>query len=199
MKETDKIEQNKLDDLSIPDIEEALNDEYYRRDYHNAIRSTVYVLITVAAIALLIATLVLPVVRIYSSSMEPTISDDSIILCRKSNLPKQGEVFAFYYNNKILVRRVIALPGDTVEIESSGRVKINGERLEETYTNGLSLGNSDLEYPYTVPEGKYFVLADNREGNIDSRNSLFGCIQEEDLIGKTVFKVWPLDKIGLIK
>ncbi len=199
MKETDKIEQIKPDDITIPDIEEALDQEYYRRDYHNAIRSTIYVLITVAAIALLIATLVLPVIRIYSSAMEPTIADDSIILCRKTKLPDRGDVFAFYYNNKILVRRVIALPGDTIEVEGNGRVTVNGERQEETYTSGLSLGSSDLEYPYTVPEGKYFVLADNREGTVDSRNSLFGCIQEEDFIGKTIIKAWPFDKIGLIK
>lgn len=184
---------------SVKDIEDLLNSEYYKRDYHNAIRSTVYALITVAAVALLIATLILPVIRVYSSAMDPTIKDDSIILCKRSKLPERGDVLSFYYNNKIVLRRVIAIPGDKVEIDNNGQVKINGERLQEDYVSGRSMGNCDLVFPFEVPEGEYFVMADNRTDTMDSRYSLFGCIKEEDFIGKALFSVWPLDNVGLIR
>lgn len=180
------------------EISNVLNDEYYKKDYHGAIRSTLYTLITVSAIALLIATLLLPVIRIYGPSMEPTISDDSIILCRKSGLPERGDILSFYYNNKILVRRVIGLPGDEISVDANGTVTVNGELLREEYVHNKGTLKSGIIYPYTVPEGRYFVMADNRVDTLDSRSDLFGCIQEEDFIGQVIFCVWPMDELGLV-
>lgn len=209
VKSTAKKKENKPVEVTLsqyegplPEPEEianVLNDEYYKKDYHGAIRSTLYTLITVSAIALLIATLLLPVVRIYGGSMQPTISDDSIILCRKSGLPDRGDVLAFYYNNKILVRRVIGLPGDEISVDPNGRVTVNGETLKEEYVKNQGTIKSGLIYPYVVPDGRYFVLADNRVDTLDSRSDLFGCIQEEDFIGQVVFCVWPMDELGLIR
>lgn len=194
---TNQASTNEMPSVAL--LEEALENEYYKRDYYNAIRSTVFVLITVTAIALLIATLILPVIRIYGSAMEPTINDDSIILCSKTSHPERGNVLVFYYNNKIVIRRVIGVPGDKVSIDANGRVSVNEEHLNEPYVDQYTLGKSDLVYPFEVPEGQYFVLADNRTEAIDSRVSLFGCIKEEDFIGRAIFSVWPLDSFGRIR
>lgn len=188
--------------LSFPELS-ALKDEVDRLDYRarfrDALRTTVYTLITVVAFALLIATLFLPVLSVYGSAMEPSVAKDSMVICTKTGHPKYGDVLAFYYNNKILVRRVIGIPGDTITIDDNGFVIRNGEVLEEEYVTQHALGLCDREFPYEVPAGEYFVLADNRTEGIDSRVSMVGCVLEEEFIGVVKFAFWPLDQVGFVK
>ncbi len=182
---------------------EALETEVARLDYRerfiSALRTTVYTLITVVAFALLTATLFLPVLQVYGTSMEPNIKEDTMVICSKTGQPKRGDVLAFYYNNKILIRRVIGLPGDVISIDNSGNVNVNHELLQEDYVTEHTLGTCDLQFPYTVPDGEYFVMGDNRGEVVDSRVSTVGCILQEEFIGVVRFKFWPLNEIGFVK
>ena len=152
----------------------------------------------VVAISVLVATLFFPVLQIYGTSMEPTLKEDDIVVSVKKTEFKRGDVIAFYYNNRILVKRVIATSSEWVRIDDEGNVFINDNLIDESYIKLKSSGDSDIEYPYQVPEGTYFVLGDQRENSVDSRASEIGSISEENIIGKIVFKVWPLKKFGLI-
>lgn len=181
---------------NISQLETALNYEKYRIKYKNAVKSTVYVLITVAAVAVLIATLWLPVLKIYGTSMQPTFEPGDIVVSVKKKKFDTGDVIAFYYENKLLVKRYIAGPGDWVKIEEDGTVYVNGNKLEEPYITEKSLEPCDIEFPYQVPENKYFVMGDSRTVSIDSRSSAVGCISEEQLVGNIVFRVWPISGFG---
>jgi signal peptidase I len=184
-------------------LEAELQRVKYRKRYRSVLRSTVYTLITVAAIAVLVATLLMPVLQIYGSSMTPTLTDGDIVLTVKTTEFKTGDVVAFYYNNKILVKRVIAQAGEWVDITPEGDVYV-GENpnqlqlLEEPYLEEKALGECNIEFPYQVPESRVFVLGDHRSVSVDSRNTAVGCIAEEQLVGKLVFRVWPLDLFGEI-
>jgi len=190
------IENSKI--VAYESLVQELERVRYRKRYMETIRSTIFILITIAAFALLIATLLLPVVQVYSQSMSPSVAEDSIVFCVKDTKPEQGDVLAFYYNNKILIRRVIGEPGHKVEVQSSGRVLVDGKPLNESYVDTVSYGKCDLAGTYTVPGGQYFVLGDNREDTTDSRQQAFGCISEEDFIGRVVFCVWPLSSFGFV-
>lgn len=190
-----KKKKNK-DVPSISQLETALNYEKYRIKYKNAVKSTVYVLITVAAVAVLIATLWLPVLKIYGTSMQPTFEPGDIVVSVKKKKFDTGDVIAFYYENKLLVKRYIAGPGDWVKIEEDGTVYVNGNKLEEPYLTEKSLEPCDIEFPYQVPENKYFVMGDSRTVSIDSRSSAVGCISEEQIVGNIVFRVWPISDFG---
>jgi len=155
-------------------------------------------LIVVAAVAALIATLVLPVLQIAGTSMEPTLKDGDIVLLVKTKGLETGDLCAFYYSNKILIKRVIAKPGDYIWIESDGTVFLNGNALDEPYITQKALGECDVEFPYQVPENCYFVMGDQRETSIDSRSSVIGCIPEDQLIGKIFCKIWPLSEFEFI-
>ena len=184
-------------------LEEELHRVRYRKRYRSVLRSTVYTLITVAAIAVLVATLLLPVLQIYGSSMTPTLTDGDIVLTVKTTEFETGDVVAFYYNNKILVKRVIAQAGDWVDITPEGDVyvgKSTGEMvlLEEPYLTEKSMGDCNIELPYQVPESRVFVMGDHRSISVDSRNTAVGCVAEEQLVGKLVFRVWPLPLFGEI-
>lgn len=186
----------------IPDLaefERELKRERYRRRYFSVFRSTVYALITVAAAAVLVATLWLPVLRIYGHSMMPTLEEGEIVVALKTADLEPGDVIAFYYNNKILVKRVICGPGDWVNIGEDGRVTVNQTLLEEPYIETYAFGTCDIELPYQVPEGKIFVMGDNRETSVDSRSTLVGGVAEEQIVGKIAFVVWPLEKFGPLK
>jgi signal peptidase I len=159
----------------------------------------VYTLITVAAIALLVATLWLPVLQIYGSSMTPTLQDGEIVFSVKTNKMEQGDIIAFYYNNKILVKRVIANSGDWVNMAKDGTVYVNDKELTETYLIEKSYGDADIEFPYQVPDGKVFVMGDHRATSADSRHTAVGCVAQEQIVGKIIFRVWPLEYIGIIE
>ena len=177
-------------------IEEELKRENQRIRYAKAVRSTLYILITIAAAAVLISTLLLPIFRIYGSSMTPTLKAGNIVVGVKGSSFDQGDVIAFYYNNKILVKRVIALPGDWVDIDQSGNIYVNDELLDEPYVQDKALGECDIELPYQVPEGRLFVCGDHRSTSVDSRSSSVGCVSEEQIAGKIIFRIWPLSDFG---
>ena len=169
----------------------------YRRQkaYFKALRGTVYVLTIVAAVAVLIATLVLPVLQIEGTSMEPTLSNGDVVLLMKTTNFKHGDLCAFTWNNKLLIKRVVALPGDWIEIDTDGNVYLNGDKLEEPYVEHKALGECDLEFPFQVPQEQYFVIGDMRESSIDSRNTVIGCIPKDQIVGKVFFRVWPFKSI----
>lgn len=166
--------------------------------YRQALRGTVSVLVVVAAIAVLITTLFLPILQISGDSMSPTLEHDEIVILFKSKDFDRGDLIGFYYQGKILLKRVIALPEDEVAIDADGNVYINGELLEEPYVTDKGLGDCDLEFPYKVPGTGYFVLGDQRSNSVDSRNSVIGAISQDDIIGKVFLRVWPLPKFGFI-
>ena len=170
----------------------------YRSRFNRIMRSTIYTLVTVAAVAVLVATLWLPVLRIYNTSMTPTLTEGDIVVTVKADNFEPGDVIAFYYNNKILVKRVIAGPGDWVNITEDGTVYVNNVELEEPYLEEKAFGDCNLELPYQVPESKVFVMGDHRSVSKDSRNSAVGPIAEEDIVGKLVFRVWPFEFFGFI-
>lgn len=182
----------------ISDIEKELKRERYRQRYKISLKNTVFTLITVAAIAVLVATLWLPVLQIYGGSMSPTLEDGQIVVSTTVNKLESGDIIAFYYNNKVLVKRVIAGSGQWVNIDDKGDVYINDAYLNEPYIQKKAKGQTDIEYPYQVPEGKIFVMGDERETSIDSRTSTVGSIDREQIIGKIVFRVWPLTEFGSV-
>ncbi len=180
-------------------LENELNRVKYRSKYRFVLRNTIYTLVTVAAVAVLVATLWLPVLQIYGTSMAPTIQQGEIILTVKTSTFESGDIVAFYYNNKILVKRVIALPGDWVDIDEDGSVFVNDILLKEPYISEQSLGETDIEFPYQVPDERIFVMGDHRATSVDSRNTVVGCVAQEQIIGKIFFRVWPLSEIGRIE
>lgn len=182
--------------LSVDELESELRRERYRSRYNSVLRSTIYTLITVAAAAVLVATLWLPVLKIYGNSMTPTLNDGDIIFSVKTSEMRKGDVVAFYYNNKILVKRVIAGPGDWVDIDKAGNVSVNGTQLDEPYVSEKALGATNIDLPYQVPDGKFFVIGDHRETSVDSRNTAVGCISQEQMVGRLVFRILPFGEIG---
>lgn len=181
---------------TVAQLEQELKRETYRRRYNRVLRSTIYTLITVAAVAVLVATLFLPVLRIYGTSMTPTTTDGDIVVSVKGGSFERGDIIAFWFNNKILVKRVIAQAGEWVDIDEAGNVSINGKPLDEPYLTEKALGECDIELPYQVPDGRLFVMGDHRSTSSDSRSSAVGCVAEEQIVGKLVFRVWPLGEFG---
>lgn len=166
--------------------------------YRQALTGTISVLLVVAAVAVLITTLFLPILQISGDSMSPTLEHDEIVVLLKTKKFERGDLVGFYYQGKILLKRVIALPEDEVAIDADGNVYVNGELLEEPYVTDKKLGDCDLEFPYKVPGTSYFVLGDRRSNSVDSRNSVIGTISREDIIGKVFIRVWPISKFRLV-
>ena len=179
-------------------VEKELKREKYRVKYKSVVKSTVYTLIVVAAIAVLVATLVLPVLQISGESMEPSLSNGEIVVLVKTKKFERGDLCAFYYSNKILIKRVIGLPGDYIVIDEEGTVYVNNEAVDEPYITEKALGECDLEFPYQVPEEQLFVLGDKRESSIDSRSSVIGCIARENILGRIFFKIWPFKEMAFM-
>ena len=188
-----------LDMPSSEQVEAELNRVKYRRRYHRVLRSTVYILVTVAAAAILAATLWLPVLQIYGNSMTPTLKDGEILYTVKSSDLKVGDIVAFYYNNKILVKRMICSAGDWIDIDEDGTVYVNDKELEEPYLVEKALGDCNIELPYQVPDGKIFVMGDRRSTSVDSRNTAVGCVAREQIVGKIIFRSWPLKRLGAVE
>ena len=180
-------------------LEGELKRVRYKSRYRSVLRSTIYSLITVAAIAVLIATLWLPVLRVYGNSMTPTLQNGEIIITVKVSEFEPGDIIAFYYNNKILIKRVIARSGEWVNMDADGNVYVNGTLLDEPYLDEKAFGDCNIELPYQVPEGRVFVMGDHRSTSVDSRNSAVGCVAQEQIVGKILFRVWPLEKFGWVK
>lgn len=166
--------------------------------YWQALRGTVAVLVVVAAIAVLITTLFLPILQISGDSMSPTLEHDEIVVLLKSRKFERGDLVGFYYQGKILLKRVVALPEDEVSIDGEGNVYVNGEILEEPYVTEKGLGDCDLEFPYKVPGTSYFVMGDRRSNSVDSRNSAIGAVSRDDIIGRVFFRVWPFSRLGFV-
>ena len=181
------------------ELEEELKRVRYRKNYAGVFRSTVYTLITVSAIAVLVAVLLLPVLRIYGTSMSPTLTEGNIVVSLKGSRFETGDVIAFYYNNKVLVKRVIANTGDWVDIDKEGNVYVNNELINEPYLTDKAFGECNIDLPYQVPESRIFVMGDNRSVSVDSRNTAVGCVAEEQIVGKIVFCVWPFSQFGKIQ
>lgn len=191
----------KQGEVSLPTKKqvEAERKRYRRKKaYNKALRGTVYVLTIVAAVAVLIATLILPVLQIEGTSMEPTLSNGDIVLLTKTTRFNRGDLCGFTWNNKLLIKRVIGTPGDWIEIDTDGTIYLNGELLEEPYVEQPAFGECDLEFPFQVPQEQYFVVGDMRESSIDSRNSLIGCIPKDQIVGKVFFRVWPFNRLSFL-
>ena len=184
------------DILSTENLKEELRRIRYIEKYRSTIRSTVSILITVAALAILVANFLIPAFQIYGNSMTPTLTEGEIVLALKGDDYETGQLIAFYYNNKILVKRVIAGPGDWVDIDEEGNTYVNNQLLDEPYVFEKSLGDCNIELPYQVPENRIFVMGDHRSVSVDSRNSSIGCVSQEQIAGKLVFRVWPLPRFG---
>lgn len=187
--------------VSIPSLAEIQTERKRIRKndyYRQALRGTVSVLVVVAAVAVLIATLFLPILQISGDSMSPTLEHDEIVVLWKTKDFERGDLLGFYYQGKILLKRVIALPEDEVAIDAEGNVYINGEQLDEPYITDKGLGDCDLKFPYKVPGTSYFVMGDCRSNSVDSRNSAVGSISQENIIGKVFIRVWPFSRFGSV-
>ena len=191
----------KHNEVEIPSIEQTETErKRIRRSkhYRKALRGTVNVLLVVAAVAVLVATLFLPILQVSGTSMEPTFEDGDIIVLFKSKRFETGELIAFHHSGKILIKRVIGVPGDYVTIDNDGNVFINGEKLHEPYVNKKALGDCAIEFPYQVPENSVFVLGDHRDISVDSRSAEIGPVKYDKIIGKIKMKVWPLNEFTFI-
>lgn len=181
---------------------EQLNSEVrrinYRKNYVRTLYTTVASLIVVAAVAVLITMLFLPVLRVTGTSMTPTLLNNELLICSKRGDFETGDIVAFYYNNKILLKRIIGTSGDTIDIKEDGTVLLNGEELDEPYINEKALGECDIKLPYQVPDNRLFVMGDHRSVSIDSRSTSVGCIADEYVIGRVILRLWPFEAIGKV-
>ena len=195
MRESEK----KLDlpDLSL--LEAELEREQYKNSFGQVLKSTVFSLLVVAAVSVLIAVLLLPVLQISGTSMTESLQDEDIVVALNSKKYKTGDIIAFYYNNNILVKRVIAAAGDWVNIDTDGNVYVNDELLDEPYISEKALGDCNIALPYQVPDGRCFVMGDHRATSIDSRNTAVGCVSNDMVIGKILVRVWPLSGLGIVR
>jgi signal peptidase I len=179
-------------------IKDELLRERHRNTKSSILRNTIFLFMVAAAAAILVVTLWMPVLRVYGTSMNPTFADGNVVIALKTSSYAQGDVIAFYYNNKILVKRVIATGGQTVDINDDGVVEVDEQVLDEPYAQDLALGDCDITFPYIVPDSRVFVLGDNRSVSVDSRSNQVGCVSDEQIVGRLIFRMWPLTEVSLI-
>ena len=191
--------QTDSDLVSNDEVKEELSRLKERERYLKKVQKTLSILVVVAAISVLVATLWMPVLKIYGSSMDPTLENGQIVVSIKTKKLKSGDVVAFWQGNKLLVKRVIASPGQKVDIDVNGKVFVDGKAISESYLDSESLGNTDIDFPHQVEESRWFCMGDNRESSIDSRSAVIGDISKEQIEGKVLFSVWSLNKIGIVK
>ena len=196
------MSKRKKHPVDLPSMEQIIRERErlrYRRRYSRTLKSTVAVLVVVAAAAVLVATLWMPVLRIYGTSMSPTLTDGQIVVTLKGSKFEPGELVAFYYGNKLLIKRVIAGPADWVDLDESGSVFVNGDLLDEPYLTAKAFGETNIELPYQVPDGRYFVMGDNRATSVDSRTTALGCVADDQIVGRVVFRIWPFSSFGAVR
>ena len=184
---------------SLEQLTAELEREKYKRRYKRVLRSTIYTLIVVAAVAVLVATIWMPVLQIYGASMAPTLDEGDIVISVKGSDFAPGDLVAFYMGNKILVKRCIAGPGQWVDMDAGGNVYVDDKLLDEPYLTEKALGDCDIEFPYQVPDNRYFCMGDHRSTSVDSRSTTVGCVSDEQIVGKIVFRVWPLPNFGMLR
>lgn len=209
----EKLREAKEAEADVQAVEEGLSDtaadwptreqlleeakrEGGRRRYIWSFKTTVYTIIIVAAIAMLVVVMFTPVLQIYGTSMNPSLYEGDFVISVKTGNMKTGDMVAFYYNNKVLVKRVIASPGQWVNVAQDGTVFVDDVEIDEPYLIEKAYGECDIQMPYQVPENRIFVMGDNRRDSVDSRSTMIGCIAEEQIVGKLVFRIWPLDSFG---
>ena len=181
---------------TIQQLEAERNRLRSKNRYNRTLRSTVAILVVVAALAVLVATLWMPVLRIYGTSMFPTLTDGQVVITVKTGHFRSGDIAAFYHGNKLLIKRYIAGPGQWVDIDRLGNVSIDGKALDEPYLTDKAYGETNIGLPYQVPDDRYFLMGDNREVSVDSRNTTVGCVARDQIVGKVVFRIWPLKDFG---
>ena len=189
----------KADMPTLEQLQKEVDRVHYRRDFSRVMINTIYSLVVVAAIAVLVAVLLLPILRIYGHSMNDTLDEGDIVVSLKGSDFKTGDIIAFYYNNKILIKRVIGKAGDWVDIDQDGNVYVNGNLVDEPYLDDKAFRECNIELTYQVPVSKVFVMGDNRSVSVDSRNTAVGCVAEEQIVGKVVYRLWPLKDFGKLK
>ena len=196
------MKRNKNKPIDLPtteQIEQERSRLRYKRRYSRTLKSTVAILVVVAAAAILVATLWMPVLRIYGTSMVPTLEDGQIVVSVKSSSFEPGDIVAFYHGNKLLIKRFIAGPADWVDIDADGNVSVNGTVLDEPYIAEKAYGETNITLPYQVPDNRYFLMGDNRDVSVDSRNTAVGCVSDEQIVGKVIFRIWPLSQFGPVQ
>ncbi len=189
-------------EVKLPTLEQVKKERdklHFRGEFFKALRHVVGILLVAAAAAVLIATMFFPILRVSGVSMEPTLENGQLVILEKSGTFETGDLIGFYYQNKILLKRVIGSAGDYIDMDASGNVYINDIQIDEPYLKDKALGECDITFPYQVPEGKIFVMGDHRSKSIDSRSKLVGCVSDEQVVGRVVFRIWPLNDIGILK
>ena len=190
------MKQEQFEKPSIDQLKAELKRENRKKEYRKVLRNTLIVVVVVAALAVLVSSFFITVLKVTGDSMTPTLQTGEIVIAQNSSSFESGDLIAFYYNNKVLVKRVLGSPGEWIDIDSEGNVSVNGEMIQEDYISDKSLEPTDISFPYQVPENRYFVMGDHRKASIDSRSNAVGCVTKEQLIGKIVFRIYPFGSFG---